>query len=45
MHTFKFYWLNGKVETGTGTSMSDAFMRLGYGGGAMAALDSWKQID
>jgi len=41
---FRFHWLDGKVEEGEGFSVSDAFMRLGYGSGAMRALDWWEEV-
>jgi len=45
MKKFEFHWLDGKIEIGEGTSVSDAFSRLGYGGGAIAALDYFKEIE
>jgi len=41
---FKFYWLTGKTEESTGTSVADALMNLGYGGGATAALDYYVEL-
>ena len=43
MKTYILYWLDGKTEEVTGNSISDAFMRAGYGGGALAALDYYKE--
>lgn len=37
-----FHWLGGKTSEGPGTSPEDAFSRLGYGGGAVRALDYWE---
>jgi len=44
MRTFKFYWLIGNIEIGTGADVSDAFRKLGYGGGAITALDWYEEI-
>lgn len=44
MKTFELYWLDGTKEIVHGDSISDAFMRAGYGGGAIRALDYWKEI-
>lgn len=44
MKKFKFYWLGGEIEEGEGISVSDAFTRLGYGHGAMKALDYYEEI-
>jgi hypothetical protein len=41
--TFIFHWLGGKSEPGKGTSVSDAFIKLGYGAGAMRALDYYEE--
>jgi len=44
MKVFEFTWAHGKVETGEGLSPADALNRLGYGGGAVRALDSWREV-
>lgn len=44
MKTFKFHWRDGKVSTGRGTDAADALTRLGYGGGAVAALDYHEEV-
>lgn len=44
MKKFKFYWLDGKVDIGKGTSVANAFSRLGYGNGALADLDYYEEI-
>lgn len=41
MARFKLHWKDGKVESVIGDSISDAFRRAGYGGGAPSALDYW----
>ena len=43
--TFIFHWNDGSVDSGKGTSVSDAFMKLGFGAGAMGALDWWEVKD
>ena len=43
MKTFTFYWLDGQKDVGKGHSVADAFSRLGYGGGALAALDFYSE--
>lgn len=45
--TLKYFVLNwgfGNTEIVKGYSISDAFMKAGYGGGAIRALDSYKEI-
>jgi hypothetical protein len=44
MKTFRFHWFDGKVETGNGYNVSDAFTRLGYTAGALAVLDFYEEI-
>ena len=39
MNTYTLFWIGGKKEIATGDSISDAFSNLGYGGGAIRALD------
>lgn len=41
--TFIFHWLDGKVETSKGANPADAFMHLGYGNGAISALDYYEE--
>lgn len=41
--TYIFYWLDGKKSEGKGYSVSDAFMKLGYGAEAMGALDYYEE--
>jgi len=43
-NTYRLYWLDGKIEDICGFSISDAFMKAGYGNGALRALDYWKEI-
>ena len=44
MRFFRFYWLDGKTEEAHGYDVADAFRRLGYGAGAVKALDYYKEI-
>lgn len=41
---FKLYWLDGTTEEIKGCSISIAFMIMGYGSGALAALDYYEEI-
>lgn len=47
---FRFHWLTKKadgtpqVDEGHGRDVADAFSRLGYGGGAMRALDYFEEV-
>lgn len=45
MKTFVFHWLDGKTETARGLTVSEAYAHLGYGAGALAALDYYETID
>lgn len=36
---YVFHWLDGKQDIGEGQDEADAFTKLGYGGGAVRALD------
>lgn len=43
----RFHWLpegSGKTDEGYGRDVADAFSRLGYGGGAIRALDWWEVV-
>ena len=42
--TFIIHWLDGKVQTITGTDIKDAFYRAGFGAGAIAACDYWEEV-
>jgi hypothetical protein len=44
MKTYKFYWLDGTVNQGQGETAEDAFSRLGFGAGAVRALDYHEEI-
>ena len=42
---FRFFWKDGTVSTGEGERSTDAFTKLGYGKGAVEALDYWEEVD
>lgn len=42
--TFILHWLDNRTETVYGESISDAFMRAGYGAGALRALDYYEEV-
>lgn len=44
MAMYEFTWNDGKKERCEGSSVSDAFTKLGYGAEAMAALDYYQQV-
>ena len=44
MKLYRFHWLGGLVEEGTGVDVADAFSRLGYSAGALAALDYYETL-
>lgn len=44
MKKWRLHWLDGKTEDGFGTDIKDAFTRLGYGAGALQALDYFEEI-
>lgn len=48
MNTLKrytFYWLDGKTEEAEGYTPADALRSLGYGGGALRALDYYSSVE
>ena len=44
MKYFKFHWLDKTTNIGWGIDAADALTRLGYGAGALRALDYWECI-
>lgn len=44
MARFRFHWRDGKTSDGDGKDVADAFTRLGYGAGAVAALDYHEEL-
>ena len=45
MNNYRFYFRSGHLDEGKGHDVADAFRRLGYGGGAIRALDFYEEID
>ena len=45
MRKFILHWLTGRTEQVEGTDIADAFCHAGYGGGAIAALDYYEEIE
>lgn len=41
---FRFHWRDGSVNEGPGVDEGDAARRLGFGAGALAALDYWEAV-
>ena len=44
MKTYKFHWLDGKVETFQGNDPVDALNKAGYGAGAIRSLDYYEEV-
>jgi len=44
MKRYRFHWRDGKIDEGEGFGVADAFTRLGYGYGALRALDYYEEI-
>ena len=44
-HHYRFHWLSGNVDEGEGKTPADALNRLGFGAGAVSALDYYEVID
>lgn len=44
MKRFRFTWKTGETEEAIGTSVAEALSSLGYGAGAVPALESWVEI-
>jgi hypothetical protein len=44
MKRFRLFWLDKTMEDIEGTDIADAFRRAGYGGGAVPALDYFKEV-
>lgn len=41
---YRFHWKSGTPSEGMGATAEDAFTRLGYGAGAVAALDYYELV-
>jgi hypothetical protein len=44
MRRFRFYWIGGKYFEAEGYDVAHAFKMAGYSGGAVRALDYFKEI-
>lgn len=42
--TFKLHWRDGKTEIVKGSGITEAVSAMGYGAGAVAALDGYEEI-
>lgn len=42
---YQFFWFDGKVSIGVGNTEPEAFAHLGYGRGAIRALDFCRKVD
>lgn len=45
MKKFMLHWLDGKTEIAEGDDIASAFSALGYGAGAIKALDYYEPIN
>jgi len=45
VNLYRFHWRGGPPSEGQGDSPADAMNKLGYGQGAVAALDYWEKIE
>jgi hypothetical protein len=45
MKRFRLFWLDKTMEDIEGNDIADAFRRAGLGGGAIRALDYYKEIE
>ena len=41
---FRFHWRDGIAHVGSGTDPAAALTQLGFGQGALAALDYWEEL-
>lgn len=41
---FRFHWRHAAAQASYGRDVADAFGRLGYGGGAIRALDWYEEV-
>lgn len=41
---FRFHWRDGTTEVGAGRDVAEAFAALGYGSGALGALDRFEGV-
>lgn len=45
MSTFIFYWNDGSIDVQKAYSVAEAFTLLGYGFGALGALDHYEEVN
>ena len=45
MNKYRFHWLSGDISEASGKTPAEAFTHLGYGNGALRALDYWEEVD
>jgi hypothetical protein len=45
MNRYRFHWRDGTTNEGEGRDAADALNRLGFGRGAVAALDYYERVD
>ena len=45
MKAFQLRWKGGDTQDIKGIDIADAMRRAGIGGGALKALDTWKEIE
>ena len=44
MKRFKIHFRDGFTQDIVGTSITNALMKAGYGGGIMSAIDYWEEV-
>ena len=44
MPKYRFHWLDGSADEAEGYDVRDAFRHLGFGAGAIPALDYFEEI-
>jgi len=44
MKTWRFHWRDGSVNEGPGETVEEAFTALGFGAGAVGALDYHEEV-
>lgn len=44
MNLYRFHWSSGKTTENRGNDPADALTKLGYGAGAVGALDYWELV-
>lgn len=45
MDLYRFHWLDGSKNEGFGRDAADALNALGFGRGALRALDFWEKVE